>query len=494
MRTKRAAVASSFLSARESLQFEFNFSSKMGRSQGMTSKFVRGIAMFSCLVSPALQANIVGSDLQNFIPAASSVDGVTVNNALTLGQGRFGLGLFVDYAANTLPYFKQDDGSTRDRSKAFNDSVTTVDLQAVYGLTNFWDINVAAPFIVGEQVGNQEETHGYFARRGLTGYRIGTKLRVLQFGPFALGLVADAAYNRVEGNPYSGQRLWPSNSLQATSSLSWGRWLLTANAGYRWRQGQPGETIQETLPVERYGDQIIYSAGAVLPFASSWAVLGEVYGARNWDDFSEESARSTSISEGTVGLRYDLTPDIQLHLGAGGELQHSISSADARIYSGIRWTLGEKKLDTPPATPTPIAVAPQAIVQPDAVIDLDEVYFRFNSFEVRDPRAVEVMDRLAKIMRLHPDIERVVIEGHTCDIGTDQYNMKLSDRRADAVEKWLTNRYGIESRKLQSVGWGKWQPKLANTNEKNRSTNRRVSFKIFFQKTPVTSTVYQASR
>ncbi|MFT3773283.1 MAG: hypothetical protein QM820_48510 [Minicystis sp.] len=78
--------------------------------------------------------------------------------------------------------------------------------------------------------------------------------------------------------------------------------MLTANAGYRWRAGQGNDTIAEALPVERFGDQIIYSAGLVLPFSSTWAMEAEVYGARNWDEFSEESARSTSISESVLGL------------------------------------------------------------------------------------------------------------------------------------------------------------------------------------------------
>lgn len=462
----------------------------------MTFRILRTAVVCSIFVSSAALANIVGSDLQNFVPAPSSMDGVTVNNALTLGQGRLGLGLFVDYATNTLPYFKEDDGTTRDREKEFNDAVTTLDLQAVYGLTDWWDVSVAAPFIVGQQEGEDDEPHGYYGRKGLVGYRVGTKLRVLEIGPLAVGVVGNAVYNRVQDNPYSQIR-WPSTSLELAASLNMGRWLLTANAGYRWRQGQPGETIVETLPVERFGDQAIYSAGAVLPLGSEWAVMAEVYGARNWDEFSEESPRSTSISESVLGLRYDITPSVQLHAGAGAELQHSISSADVRAYTGIRWTIGEKK--TAAVVPA-VAVAPviqpvayEALPKADAVIDLNDVHFGFDSFEIRDPKAAEIMQRLAEIMRLHPDIDRVVIEGHTCDIGSDHYNMKLSDRRALAVEKWLTNRYGIDRKKLHSIGWGEWQPKVANADSTSRKQNRRVSFKIYFQKDQSGERIYQAN-
>ncbi len=461
----------------------------------VTFRIVRTAILGSSFVTSAALANIVGSDLQNFVPAPSSVDGVTVNNALTLGQGRLGLGLFVDYATNTLPYFKEDDGSTRDREKDYNDAVTTLDLQAVYGLTNWWDISVGAPFLIGQDEGEDDEPHGFYDRKGLIGYRVGTKLRVLEFGPFALGVVGNAVYNRVQDNPYSETR-WPSTSLELTSSLNMGRFLLTANAGYRWRQGQPGDTIRETLPVERFGDQAIYSAGAVLPLGSAWAVLAEVYGARNWDEFSEESVRSTSISESVLGLRYDVTPAIQLHAGAGAELQHSISSSDVRAYTGIRWTLGEKKAavqTVAAAQPLAQKVVYEELPKADAVIDLDDVHFSFDSFEIRDPKADLIMTRLSDIMRVHTDIDRVVIEGHTCDIGSDQYNMKLSDRRALAVEKWMVNRYGIDRRKLHSIGWGEWQPKVANADAISRKQNRRVTFKIYFQKDQTGERMYQAN-
>lgn len=459
----------------------------------MASHWFKTLAILSVFMSSAANANIVGSDLQNFVPAASSGDGVTVNNALTLGQGRFSLGLFVDYATNTLPYFKAEDGNTRDREKEFNDSVSTLDLQAAYGLTNWWDISVAAPFIVGQENGADEEVHGYYGRKGLTGYRVGTKLRVLEIGPFGLGLVGNAVYNRVQDNPYS-QSKWPSASVELASSLNLGRWLLTANAGYRWRQGQPGGTIQETLPVERFGDQAIYSAGAVIPLGSTWAILAEVYGARSWDEFSEQTVRSTSINESVLGLRYDLSPQIQLHLGAGAELQHSISSADLRAYSGIRWTIGEKKTMTSRQVLPPQVELVSYVPQPDVVIDVDDVHFPFDSFEIRDPKAGQIMKKLAEIMRLHPDIEQVVIEGHTCDIGSENYNLKLSDRRAMALEKWLVNRYGIDGLKLHSIGWGEAQPKIANADEASRRLNRRVTFKFYFQKPYANARIYQASK
>lgn len=433
----------------------------------------------SGLIATNAMANVVGSDLQNFVPAASRIDGATVHDALTIGQGRFGLGLFVDYAANTLPYFKEADGTTRDRDKSLNDSVTTLDLSLVYGLTSFWDVSMAVPFIVAQQVGELDETHGYYEKKGLTSYRMGSKVRLLQAGRFALGLVGHAVYNRVEDNPYSDQKRWPSTSLELATSLDLRVVTLMVNGGYRWRSGEPGEDILTKLPVERYGDQIIYSVGAVIPIGSSWAAIGEVYGARNWDEFSSESPRSTSISESVLGLRYSIRPDLQLHFGGGAELQHAISSADVRGYAGIRWTIGGEE-KAPKATEIPMV---QTLPKPDLVIDLDEVFFKFDSIEIRDPKGYQTMQRLSEILREQATIERVVIEGHTCDLGSEAYNQRLSDRRAITVEKWLTEHYGIDQKKLHSIGWGEWRPKMSNDSTEHRRLNRRVTFRVYFAKT-----------
>lgn len=441
--------------------------------------------LLTVFAAPQLRANIVGLDLQNFNPAPTSVDGVTVSNALTLGQGRWGLGLFVNYASNTLPYFRNFEGKTRDQQKDFNDSVTTLDLQVAYGLTNFWDIYVTVPYIIGQQVRDDDELHGYFARKGQTSIRLGSKLRLLQTGPFALGLIGNANYNRVESNPYTGSSSWPVSTLELAASLNYGRLLLTANAGYRWRFGEPSPEITRILPIEEYGDQFIYSAGLVLPLHSQWALMGEVYGAANSDEFSEQSARSTTIAEGLLGLRYEPIPELQLHAGFGGELRHSVSSADARAYAGIRWTIGQKEERSETRVSPPVAVAPPLTLvaeEPDEVIDLDDVHFPFGSVEIRDPNSKEVLAKLSRVMRQHSNIEKVLIEGHTCDIGSYSFNQKLSDRRALAVESWLTNRYGIDDKKLHSIGWGEMQPKVENSSIKNRRINRRVSFKIFFRK------------
>jgi OOP family OmpA-OmpF porin len=80
------------------------------------------------------------------------------------------------------------------------------------------------------------------------------------------------------------------------------------------------------------------------------------------------------------------------------------------------------------------------------------------------------------ILKERPDL-KVVIEGHTCNIGTDAYNQKLSERRAQSVHDYLV-RNGVSSTKLSTVGRGETQPMADNKTKSGRELNRRVEFQV----------------
>ena len=70
----------------------------------------------------------------------------------------------------------------------------------------------------------------------------------------------------------------------------------------------------------------------------------------------------------------------------------------------------------------------------------------------------------------------VSLEGHTDAIGGDDYNMALSERRAEAAKQYLTDSFGIPASRLTAVGMGKENPVASNEDEVGRSRNRRVDF------------------
>jgi outer membrane protein OmpA-like peptidoglycan-associated protein len=75
---------------------------------------------------------------------------------------------------------------------------------------------------------------------------------------------------------------------------------------------------------------------------------------------------------------------------------------------------------------------------------------------------------------------RLTIEGHTCNIGTAEYNLALGERRATAVRDYLSSR-GIGANRLNTVSYGEERPKHDNSREETRRLNRRAALTVRLQ-------------
>ncbi|MCX6302275.1 MAG: OmpA family protein [Bacteroidia bacterium] len=108
---------------------------------------------------------------------------------------------------------------------------------------------------------------------------------------------------------------------------------------------------------------------------------------------------------------------------------------------------------------------------------LKNVNFEFDSYKILYS-SEDILNSLLQYLNNNPGI-RINIEGHTDDIGTDDYNLELSINRAKAVCNWLINK-GIDSMRLSYSGYGKSRPLLNNTEERHRVLNRRVEVRIIY--------------
>lgn len=106
---------------------------------------------------------------------------------------------------------------------------------------------------------------------------------------------------------------------------------------------------------------------------------------------------------------------------------------------------------------------------------LRNIYYDFNSYKLRK-ESVEELNRLVKIMKDVPTL-KIEISSHTDSIGGYQYNMTLSQKRAEEVVKYLISA-GIEKERLVAKGYGYTQPIASNRTDEGRQLNRRTEFKI----------------
>jgi outer membrane protein OmpA-like peptidoglycan-associated protein len=105
----------------------------------------------------------------------------------------------------------------------------------------------------------------------------------------------------------------------------------------------------------------------------------------------------------------------------------------------------------------------------------DYLKFEFDKADLR-PEDRELLSRIAGILLTSPDYS-VSVNGHTDDIGTEEYNRKLSERRAQAVRDYLV-KAGLPADILSVTGHGKARPLVPGTSDKARAKNRRVELGI----------------
>ncbi len=119
---------------------------------------------------------------------------------------------------------------------------------------------------------------------------------------------------------------------------------------------------------------------------------------------------------------------------------------------------------------------PPARIEAGQIKIIEQIKFRFNSAEIL-PESDGIMQAVLTILKEHPEITKVSVEGHTDHIGGPAYNKGLSERRVMSVLSWLTS-HGIEPIRLTSYGWGLERPIASNDTEEGRAQNRRVEFHI----------------
>ena len=122
-----------------------------------------------------------------------------------------------------------------------------------------------------------------------------------------------------------------------------------------------------------------------------------------------------------------------------------------------------------------VTTVPKPVAPP---IQLEDVYFDFDRYTLR-PDALRLLDDAVTQLQANPG-KNIVIEGHTCSIGTAEYNLALGDRRAKSVREYLESR-GVAASRMETRSYGEEQPKYDNAREETRRLNRRAALVVKVQ-------------
>ena len=111
--------------------------------------------------------------------------------------------------------------------------------------------------------------------------------------------------------------------------------------------------------------------------------------------------------------------------------------------------------------------------------DINPITFKTGSSDLA-PSSDPALEKIAAAIKKYPDL-KLRIEGHTDNVGADDYNVKLSQQRADAVKGYLVSQAGVPADQVTAVGMGKAAPVADNGTAEGRAQNRRVDFITYIQ-------------
>jgi peptidoglycan-associated lipoprotein len=125
-----------------------------------------------------------------------------------------------------------------------------------------------------------------------------------------------------------------------------------------------------------------------------------------------------------------------------------------------------------PAPAPKVEAAPPKAVEPIDLVGL-RIQYAFDDYSLSS-KAKENLEKLAGWMK-KADTAKIQVEGHACEIGTNEYNLALGERRANSAKTYLQG-LGIAAGKLSTISYGEERPLDPGHTEEARSKNRRAEF------------------
>lgn len=386
-------------------------------------------------------------------------------------------------------------------------------LDAAIGFRDRFEINVSLPFAVAQasESGTAAGIMLNSAGLGAVGdARVGGSVLLVgrKRGP-QLGLAATLAIPIGSENDFTGDG-GVGGEVLATAGFPQPRYTILANAGVRFRPGADYVSSDQ-------GSELIGRAGVLVPMLNQrlvssleFDVMARATGPDAWDALG-------SPILALLGARYHFPSGFRVGAGIGAGLTESPGSPAVRALLTVGYSPEPEPIKHQPPRPPPPEPpldsdgdriidqldkcpfepedyngfqdddgCPDGPPDPDAPLTLEQVVtlpspieFKFDT-AIMLPGADRYLLQVLEILKQHPEVVRLEIQGHTSSEGGYDYNMRLSNDRAKAVYTWLTDR-GVDGQRLVPRGYGLTLPLVANDSEPNRQRNRRVQFRLLEQ-------------
>jgi OOP family OmpA-OmpF porin len=207
------------------------------------------------------------------------------------------------------------------------------------------------------------------------------------------------------------------------------------------------------------------------------------------------SPYNRALGEVGAGIKYAFNDVIGLRVDVR-DMQEKYN--DVVATAGLVFTLGGKKQAVseaqPEAAPAKVEPAPAPKVEEKPAPKAEEpkkaekvekervefkVLFDFDKSNIK-PEYLPEIQKAAEVLKKNPETP-AEIQGHTDWTGTKEYNLKLSERRANSVKQALVEQFGIDASRLTTKGFGKSNPVADNRTKEGRQENRRAIVIIYIE-------------
>jgi outer membrane protein OmpA-like peptidoglycan-associated protein len=203
---------------------------------------------------------------------------------------------------------------------------------------------------------------------------------------------------------------------------------------------------------------------------------------------TENKTDPTGREKGEFPLQYEGNKKLYMFYTGGKPMKYKYVLDDEgiafwldhnmQLYATVLYTARAKNsvVQLPVAEKEPATVKEKTAAEK---LRLPIVHFDFDRYNIKKLYVPDLEQHVA-YLSTNPS-SPVTVEGHTDSIGSDQYNQKLSERRATAVRKYLIER-GIASSRIRVVGYGEQRPIADNKTREGRAINRRAEFEVTVEK------------
>jgi outer membrane protein OmpA-like peptidoglycan-associated protein len=145
------------------------------------------------------------------------------------------------------------------------------------------------------------------------------------------------------------------------------------------------------------------------------------------------------------------------------------TSSNEFVIKPLKDTNARVQLNRRPAQPNVVVAGKEVKLK-------KQVHFQTDSAEIL-PDSMGILEEIADVLKAHPEITAIEVQGHTDNQGEAAHNLELSQNRAQAVVGMLI-KLGVDASRLQAQGYGDKKPLMPNVSEMNRARNRRVQLMI----------------